>query len=92
MTIFYKLISRIGQEQYGYLETQANKFANYLLVPRNILIVEKRKEAKKIEVKSSLKRIDVKTLNSYLAIPLSKVFGVSESVVEIALNEVNNSN
>jgi len=35
-----------------------------------------------------MERIDEKTLNSYLSIPISKDFGVSEEVIEIALNEL----
>ena len=85
---FYKLFEHISQEQYGYMETQANKFANYLLVAREALVIERKKQLNKI---SELKGIDKNTLNSYLAIPLSKVFGVSEKVVEIALNEINDN-
>ena len=38
---FYKFFEQIPQEQYNYLETQANKFANYLLVPREKLVIER---------------------------------------------------
>ncbi len=31
---FYRFIEKIPKEQYGFFETQANKFAGYLLVPR----------------------------------------------------------
>lgn len=82
----YDLIRDIPQEQYGYLETQANKFANLLLVPRNILGNQRIREVKK--QKTIPKNVDRKTLNLYLAIPLSKEFGVSERVIEIALNEL----
>ena len=40
---FYQFIDKIPGEQYGFLETQANKFANFLLVPRNKLAIKKRK-------------------------------------------------
>jgi Zn-dependent peptidase ImmA (M78 family) len=40
---FYKFFEEIPKEQYGYLETQANNFANYLLVPRERLVLEKKK-------------------------------------------------
>lgn len=86
---FYKLIEKIPQQQYGYLEAQANKFANYLLVPRNKLIKERNKAIKENKL-YNLKNIDIKTLNSYLAIPISKIFGVSEEVIEIALSDINN--
>jgi len=84
---FYKLFKDIPQEQYGYLETQANKFANYLLVQRKILFAERNKALQAISDHRELEKLDKGTLNSYLAIPISKVFGVSEKVVEIALNE-----
>lgn len=84
---FYRLIEQIPQEQYGYLETQANKFANHLLVPRNRLILEQKKVMERNK-SDDFKKIDIKTLNSYLAIPISKIFGVSEEVIEIALNDI----
>jgi Zn-dependent peptidase ImmA (M78 family) len=85
---FYDLFKHIPQEQYGYLETQANKFANYLLVPRKTLSSERDKVLKAVNDYKQLEKLDKGTLNSYLAIPISKVFGVSEKVVEIALNEI----
>jgi Zn-dependent peptidase ImmA (M78 family) len=87
LTNFYKLIKQISQEQYGYFETQANKFANHLLVPRNKLILEKEKTIEKNK-QYGLKEMDIKTLNLYLAIPISKIFGVSEKVIEIALSDI----
>lgn len=90
---YYKLTKDIPPEQYGYLETQANKFANYLLVPRRILIIERKKELKKKHRPDWFKKIDTKTLNSYLAIPLSKTFKVSDEVIANALNDIDkNSN
>ncbi len=38
---FYQFVIEISGEQYGFLETQANIFANFLLVPRNRLALEK---------------------------------------------------
>ena len=88
---YYKLNEDIPQKQYSYLETQANKFANYLLVSRKVLIVERRKELKKKGSPALFKNIDIKTLNSYCAIPLSKIFKVSDEVVAIALNDIDNN-
>ena len=85
---FYDLFKHIPQEQYSYLETQANKFANYLLVPRNVLASSRDKALKAVVEHKQLEKLDKGTLNSYLAIPMSKLFGVSEKVVEIALNEI----
>lgn len=88
---FYRMIEQITQEQYGYFETQANKFANYLLIPREKLIAEK---SKLIKIKDGLKEVisskktDKKTVDSYMANPIAKIFGVSEEAAEIALNDI----
>lgn len=83
-----RLLEQIPQEQYGYLEVQANKLANYLLVPRDKLIIERDKVLKKYKSLIETEGMDKKTLNAYSAIPVSKIFGVSESVIEIALSEL----
>lgn len=81
------LIDLPGKE-YGYFEAQANKFANYFLVPREILAIERNVILKKYK---DIQNIDAKSLNGYLAMPLSKKFGVSPECMEIALNsEINN--
>ncbi len=49
---------------------------------------KRKKELKKRKNPDWFKKIDIKTLNSYLAIPLSKVFKVSDGVVAIALNDL----
>ena len=85
---YYELNKKMTTEEYGYFETQANKFANCLLVPREILIIEREKELKRKESPAWFKKIDIATLNSYLAIPLSKVFKVSDGVATIALNNL----
>lgn len=82
---FYNFINEIPGKEYGYLETQASKFANYLLMSRDVLKKEKDKLLKK---NSELEGIDSETVNSYIAGPLSSVFGVSAQVVEIALNDL----
>ncbi|MFA5746740.1 MAG: ImmA/IrrE family metallo-endopeptidase [Candidatus Paceibacterota bacterium] len=83
---FYRFIAEIPQDKYGYLETQANKFASHLLLPRDRLLIEKNRLIKKDA--QVLKNIDKKTINSYLAVPVSKIFGVSEKAAEIALNDI----
>lgn len=90
---FQSFIKEIPSAQYGYLETQANKFANFLLIPRERLISETKKWTKKNAELNNLivsGKLNKKDVNSYLAIPISKVFGVSENAVEIALNEIDN--
>lgn len=86
---YYKLNKNIPTKEYGYFETQANKFASYLLVPREILKIEEQKELKRKNNPSWFKELDRRTLNPYLAMPLSKIFDVSEDVITIALGDIN---
>lgn len=80
---FRKFIGEAPGIQYSYIETQANKFANYFLVPRNILAV---KREIIISQYAEIRSIDEAQINSYIATPLSKEFGVSPEAMEIALN------
>ncbi len=86
---FYRLIDKIPSQQYGYLEMQSNYFANFLLVPRDRLAVEKEKALSNLKKTGDINRdnINEKLLFSYLAGPISKIFGVSSQVIEIALGE-----
>jgi len=61
----YDLIRDISQEQYGYLETQANKFANFLLVPRDILVSYKKKIIKNKKM-LSMEKIDKKKITGIM--------------------------
>jgi Zn-dependent peptidase ImmA (M78 family) len=81
---FYSFIDLMPGEQYGYLETQANKFAGYLLVPRETLKDKLDRETKKV---ADIQKFDKTLLKSYLAIPLAKEFGISQEAMEIILNE-----
>ena len=87
---FENFYDQIPPELYGYVETQANKFANYLLVPRQILTKEKETVLKKAvdDFHLDINKIDPNTLDAYLAGPLSEIFGVSEDVIEIALSDI----
>lgn len=76
-------LHNVDGKHYGYLETQANKFANFFLIPRNILAKERR------FILNDYKEIsdfDARQVNSYIATPLGKKFGVSMEAMEIALN------
>jgi Zn-dependent peptidase ImmA (M78 family) len=84
---YYKLYKNIPERQYWYLESQANKFASYLLVPQKTLSIKMEKELEERD-NSQLKKIDRKLLNSYLAKPLAKIFKVSEEVVNHALDDL----
>ena len=83
---FRNFLNEVPGKHYGFLETQANKFAGYFLVPRNIL----RKERLLIlEEYKEIAGFDTKQLNGYIANPLSKKFGVSAETMEICLNSEN---
>ena len=71
---------------HSYAETQANMFANMLLVPREKLFLKKKSllEDKKNELRE-FKLEDEEMLNSFLAIHLSREFDVSEDVMIVAL-------
>lgn len=84
---FYNFLELIPIEQYGYLETQANKFASYLLVPQNLLSEKLKKELKRANQKIDISNFDKSLLKSYIANPLGKEFGISQESMEIILNE-----
>lgn len=73
--------------QYGYVETQANKFASYFLIPRNKLVKER---ALIIKDYAEIADCNARVINGYIATPLGKKFGVSAEAMEIALNSMNN--
>jgi Zn-dependent peptidase ImmA (M78 family) len=83
---FYRFIEDIPQEQYSYLEIQANKFASQLVIPRESLSTELNKELKNIG--EEIKSIDRQALKPYIANPLSRKFGVSAEAMEIALGDL----
>jgi len=88
LTNIYKfrqiITEQISEQQYGYLETQANKFASYLLVPRERFEIEKNKLINQLKADPNF--IKIKD-NFYLAIPLSTIFGVSAEAMEIVLKD-----
>ena len=84
-------MDEIDAEEYSHLEVQANKFGNYLLLPRKELLRIRNTVLEEIRKKHDIKNIDEKTLNSYLAGYISSQFVVSSGATEIALNDLNNS-
>ncbi len=83
---YREFLKKIDGKKYGFLEKQADIFANYLLVPREKLKKEKTKIIYAyIGNKMRVQEFDKRVLNSYLAKPLAKKFKVSEQVMEIAL-------
>jgi len=82
------ILEQLSSEQHSSLEFQANKFASYLLIPRERLRVEKEKIINQLKDNQEFARLtDNKMQNSYLAIHLSYIFGVSNEAMEIALND-----
>lgn len=85
---FYHFIDEIPGEQYRFLETQADIFASYLLVPRDRLVIEKEKVLNKLKAKNiNVDDFDKELLQSYISEPISRTFGVSPLVIIIALNK-----
>lgn len=82
-------INEINTREYSNLETQANKFANYFLIPREELSKIRSEVIKEVSRKHNIKNIDEKTLNSYLAGYIAPKFSVSSGATEIALNDLN---
>lgn len=85
------ILEQMPERQYSYLETQANKFAGYLLVPRERLTIEKNKLLNQLQKDPEfIKMTDEKIRLGYLALKLSNIFGVSSEVMEIVLGENEN--
>jgi Zn-dependent peptidase ImmA (M78 family) len=80
---YRKFLTDVPGKQYGYIETQANKFAGYFLVPRDILAKER---ASMVKNYKEIAGMEEKLVNSYIATALGKKFGVSAEAMEIALN------
>jgi len=85
---FYDFIEKIPSDQYGYLETQANKFASYLLVPRQLLSQKFQEELDRVKKTIDVSGFDKMLLKSYIANPLARGFGISEEAMEIILSEL----
>lgn len=84
---YYKFCDKVPGDQYSFLETQANKFAGYLLVPREEL------EKKKQEVLKDKMKLIVGTpfeghpemIEDYIVDDLADIFDVSSKTMEICL-------
>ena len=72
--------------EYGFLEYHANEFAGRLLVPLDILKAEFERVIMEVEAKGIARHNLNDDHLSYLCIPLSKHFSVSEEVIEKRLN------
>ena len=84
---YEEFIEKIDINKYGALETQADMFANNILVPRATLRGKRVEVISKID-KKDVDKIDKETLNEYIAIPLAKYFKVHETTIKIALDSL----
>jgi hypothetical protein len=86
---FYRFIDNFPADQYGYLETQAHKFAGFLLVPREKVSPIKNEVLKRLNASQEIDfgSIDAELLNNYIAGPIAKSFGVSAEAMGIILSE-----
>lgn len=85
---YYRFYNECPQEQSKYLEAQANKFAGYLLMPRDILEAYKIKylrEARNKLIGTPLENNEEIDLNGVIAQDLADIFEVSSQAMEIGL-------
>lgn len=85
---YYRFYSECPQEQYNFLEAQANKFAGYLLIPQDLLKPYKDKylaRARKKLVGTTLENIDDIDLTGVIAGDIADIFDVSAQAMEIGL-------
>ncbi|KKR14720.1 MAG: hypothetical protein UT42_C0020G0008 [Candidatus Falkowbacteria bacterium GW2011_GWA2_39_24] len=88
---YYRFYDSVPKDQYSYLETQANKFAGYFLVPRNILQVEfaKLKMIKSnMLIKAGLKDVDDHVLIDYMVDDLAEIFNISSHAMQICVDNL----
>lgn len=85
---FYEFHGNFSPEQYGFLETQANKFAAAFLIPKDVLLQERDKQIAKFRESYPDQNIPVETMHPYLARPLADIFLVSPQTIEIALAKI----
>ncbi|MCL5733115.1 MAG: ImmA/IrrE family metallo-endopeptidase [Patescibacteria group bacterium] len=84
------LMEELPEDEYSKFEHQATRFASHILIPREHLIAERKKllENHKTEFNNKRIELDWDTLDGYLAIPLSKIYKVSESAMNVALSDI----
>lgn len=81
----YEFLDKIPGEQYGYIETQANYFGGYVLVPLDRLQIEREKALRLL--KSHNTTIDdMDMVHSYMAEVICLRFDVSPKAIKILLD------
>lgn len=84
---YYRFYSEVPNDQYRFLEDQANKFAGYLLIPHEIMEKHRDKlllEARKKLIGTNLENVDI-DLSGYIAGDMANMFDVSPQAMEIGL-------
>lgn len=84
---YYRFYNEVPNDQYRFLEDQANKFAGYLLIPREIMIKHRDAlllDARKKLIGTNLEDVDV-DLSGYIAGDMAEIFNVSAQAMEIGL-------
>lgn len=84
---YYHFYNEVPNDQYRFLEDQANKFAGYLLIPCEIMGKHRDKllaEARKKLIGAGLENMDV-DLKGYIAGDMADIFDVSTQAMEIGL-------
>lgn len=82
---YYSFYENVSGDQYSFLETQANNFASYFLVPREILIEKREKLIKELKKKLEGSGHENADLTDYIIEALAEQFNVSPGPIRIAL-------
>ncbi|MFA5086366.1 MAG: ImmA/IrrE family metallo-endopeptidase [Candidatus Paceibacterota bacterium] len=82
---YNKFFNDMTQENYSLFESQANRFANYLLIPADILCEEIKNIINGNEEYKIFKKVENKI--NYLAYSLCDKFKVNETPMEIAIKK-----
>lgn len=84
---YYRFYNEVPNDQYRFLEDQVNKFAGYLLIPREIMVKHRDillLDARKKLIGTNLEDVDV-DLSGYIAGDMAEIFNVSAQAMEIGL-------
>ncbi|HAM87970.1 MAG: hypothetical protein US83_C0001G0088 [Candidatus Falkowbacteria bacterium GW2011_GWC2_38_22] len=89
---FYNFIENISQQTYRSMEWQAQTFASYLLVPRDMVRSVYKKIYDEVRQSASMdfSNIEEEFLNDLMSVPMSKEFGISAEAMFYVLSEYKN--
>lgn len=84
---YYRFYNEVPNDQYRFLEDQANKFAGYLLIPHEIMEKYRDKllaDYRKKLIGTNLENVDI-DLSGYIVGDMIDIFDVSAQAMEIGL-------